>query len=215
MLNGSTTRLPAQQEQLFFEKLSNIEQRFLAQSQGSEISKISATNNSFWYRIAKGLTAQAKRQWQIADSRSQEMGENIKWWAEQYPNKKIIVWAHTWHLTKEGNNQVNAGNVVSQAFGKDYYMVHFTGASGQYLDFIDLKNKAVDSPSENSIETIAVNNSTTNIEFLNVSDIKTKNSDIQIFANDYQQTLMANEWTKYWDGIFVIKQIEPATYQTK
>ena len=80
------------------------------------------------------------------------MGENIKWWAEQYPDKKIIVWAHTWHLTKEGNKQVNAGKVVSDAFGDAYYMVNFTGEQGQYLSYIDLKNKALAKPKQNSVE---------------------------------------------------------------
>lgn len=69
------------------------------------------------------------------------MGENIKWWAEQYPDKKIIVWAHTWHLTKKGNRQINAGKLVSEAFGDAYYMVNFSGEQGQYLSYIDFKKK--------------------------------------------------------------------------
>ena len=225
VLNTSTKRLPSQQEQEFFEQLSAIAQQFLKysslnnrvleQNLNEKIAKDNATNNGFWYRITKGLAAQAKRQWQIADNRSQEMGENIKWWAEQYPNKKIIVWAHTWHLTKAGNNQINAGNVVSNAFGKNYYMIHFTGASGDYLDYGTLKEQALDSPSLLSIETIAVNNSKADIEFLNVSDINTKNNPINVFSNDYQQVLSANEWPKYWDGIFIINKIKPASYHAK
>jgi len=201
ILDLSTSRLTSTQEQLFWTQLTNIQKTF------------KSDDNGFWYRITRGLEAQAKRQWKIADNRSEEMGENVKWWAEQYPDKKIIVWAHTWHLTREGNNQINAGNVISDEFGDAYYMVHFTGASGEYLDYVDLQNKNVTPPANNSVEIILNNNVKTNISFVDVGSLSVENDNTAIFSNDYSQTLPAKDWSKYWDGFFFIKEIKPATYQ--
>ncbi|WP_269433027.1 hypothetical protein [Colwellia sp. TT2012] len=38
-------------------------------------------------------------------------------------------------------------------------------------------------------------------------------STIEAFTNDYQQILAASEWSTYWDGMFILKEITPATYQ--
>ena len=195
VLNLSTTRLTSTEEKLFWKQLTKVQQTFKNDGEG------------FWYRITRGLEAQAKRQWKIMDNRSEEMGENIKWWAEQYPDKKIIVWAHTWHLTHEGNNQRNAGKVISETFGDAYYMVHFTGASGTYLDYIDLQNKSIKAPSKNSIENILYNHTATDISFVNTNNIVVENNNTEIFSNDYNQTIPLKNGDKYWDGFFFIKEI--------
>ena len=140
------------------------------------------------------------------------MGENIKWWSEQYPDKKIIVWAHTWHLTKKGNNQVNAGQVVHSAFAEQYYVVHFTGKQGEYLSYLDLTNKLVAPLQKNAIEYKLGEVSPSKINYLENKALPLANSTMAVFANDYQQTLPAREWTTYWDGMFILKDITPATY---
>ncbi|WP_019028491.1 erythromycin esterase family protein [Colwellia piezophila] len=201
VLDGSKVRFPLDQETLFFNQLDQIADNF-------ELS-----GNGFWLRISKGLLAQAKRQWQLGDNRSQQMGENIKWWAEQYPDKKIVVWAHTWHLTKEGNNQVNAGKVVSETFGDAYYMVHFSAEQGQYLSYIDLKNKQVAKLKQNSVEGFFKQTTSSAINYIENSGLSLQGSTMEAFANDYQKTLPASEWDTYWDGMFILKEITPATYQ--
>lgn len=205
VLDGAKVRFPLEQESLFFNQLDKLANNFEQHD--------SLDNNGFWFRISKGLSAQAKRQWNLGDNRSQQMGENIKWWAEQYPDKKIIVWAHTWHLTKEGNNQINAGKVVSDAFGDAYHMVHFSAEKGQYLNFIDLKNKEVTKPVKNSIEHLFSRATSSSINFIENKGLFLQGSDLKAFANDYQDTLKASEWPIYWDSMFIFKDISPATYQ--
>ena len=145
VLDISTERLPAENENIFFAQLSQIQQALLIMSQQTKTEHNSDNYNQagFWFRISRGLEAQAKRQWKITDTRSQEMGENIKWWANQYPDKKIIVWAHSGHLYRAGYKQINAGQVVSEHFAEQYYMVHFTSNDGQFLNFVDMKIKDV------------------------------------------------------------------------
>ena len=63
VLAGSDVRFPIEQEQLFFSQLDTLATNFKQHN--------SLANNGFWYRITKGLVAQAKRQWQLVDNRSQ------------------------------------------------------------------------------------------------------------------------------------------------
>ena len=201
VLDGTTERFSLAQEQLFFEQLNRLTLNF------------KRADNGFWLRISHGLIAQAKRQWQLGDNRSQQMGENIKWWAEQYPDKKIIVWAHTWHLTKQGNEQINAGNVVHNTFGDEYYVVHFTGEQGKYLSYLDLTDKAVNQPQINSVEDTFIKHSNSPINYLENKSLALEQYDMAVFANDYQATLPAKQWSTYWDGMFILEDITPATYQ--
>jgi erythromycin esterase len=208
VLNVDTARLSEKQETLFFTLLSQLQTEFFS------VKEI--YNNSFWYRITKGLEAQAKRQWRISDNRSQEMGENVKYWAEKYPNKKILIWAHTWHLTHKGIDQINAGQVISEAYTDDYFMIHFTAASGEYLDFIDMEEKVVSPLSENSLEKIMEKNTQADISFLNIKSLnaqKTVNKQgTLMFGNNYKQTLKAQDWPTYFDGVFFLKNIKPANF---
>ncbi len=199
VLNGSQQRLSSSDEQFFFAQLDKLNTSF------------KQSNNGFWSRISQGLSAQAKRQWQIVDNRSEQMGENIKWWAEQYPDKKIIVWAHTWHLTKQGNEQVNAGKVVHSAFGDEYYVVHFTGEQGKYVSYLDLSEKNVNQPREDSIEYALSNSSNSVISYLENKSLPLVGNDITAFSNNYQATLPAKQWSTYWDGMFILKDITPST----
>ena len=200
VLEGNTSRFPIAAEQAYFIELNKVAEHFRLSGHG------------FWFRITQGLIAQSKRQWQLEDNRSKEMGENIKWWSEQYPDKKIIVWAHTWHLTKKGNNQVNAGQVVHSAFAEQYYVVHFTGKQGEYLSYLDLSNKLVAPLQKSAIEYKLGEVSSSKINYLENKALPLENSTMAVFANDYQQTLPAKEWTTYWDGMFILKDITPATY---
>jgi erythromycin esterase len=212
VLDVSNIRFNNKAETLFFKQLHELQQIF------STDSRLNADDSGFWYRISKGLEAQAKRQWKIADNRSQEMGENIKYWAEQYPDKKIIVWAHTWHLTRDGGYQINAGQVVTEAYGEQYFMVHFTGSAGEYLDFVTMKNKTIKADENNMVETLLNDNTKENISFLNLKSLE-NNDDISsqqstlLFSNDYHQTLPAQQWSTFFDGLFYIRNIEPAHFE--
>jgi len=212
VLNVNTARYSAEVERLFFLNLDQLQNIFKTEN------PLNVANSGFWHRITSGLEAQAKRQWQIADNRSKEMGENIKYWAEQYPDKKIVVWAHTWHLTRDGDYQTNAGQVVANAYAEQYFMAHFTSATGEYLDFVTMENKTITSIDEKSVERVWYKNISTDTAFLNLRTLsqngkRALSGKTKVFANDYQQTLPASEWTTFFDGIFFIKKAESANFQ--
>jgi len=225
VLNVSSERLKTADEKMFFAQLEDLQQFFLAISKHKRSDITDTIHNDdkynkmgFWYRITRGLEAQAKRQWKMSDNRSEEMGKNIEWWATQYPDKKIIVWAHSGHLYRTGFNQVNAGQVLSERFGEQYYMVHFTSNDGEFLDFTNMGIKAVSDTNNNSFESIVSQKSQTNLSFINVlqqslmaSELAGK--ELEIFINRYQDTLLLSQWEQYMDGVFVFKKVEAAHYK--
>lgn len=198
ILNVSRERLELDQEAMFLQTITQIQDLFLSD------------NNLYWYRISKGLEAQAKRQWSIADTRSAEMGENIKWLAQQYPHKKMIVWAHIGHLSKKAGTGINAGQVIHQAYGDNYFVVHFTGASGSYVDFVDLQVKDITYPQADSLErTLA--NLNIDVGFVALSDLSIEDQTISAFTFNFGTPVTAPKWQTYWDGIFFINKIKPAS----
>ncbi len=197
----SKTRLSPKDEMVFFQQLKRVQRVFLT------------NRNKFWYRIAIGLESQAKRQWKISDSRSQEMGENIKWLISQYPNKKILIWGHTFHLSRLGVNEINAGEILSKAFGKQYLATQVTASAGSYLDFVNFKIKRVKQAENNSIESLLNKNIKTPYAFVDFRKLNVKEQETKMFSVNYHPTVEAKYWKKYWDGVFYIKQITPTNYQ--
>lgn len=76
--------------------------------------------------------------------RDRAMGENLAWLArEMYPDRKIIVWAASFHLMRnapqvkwlQGDGDyadtVTMGQVAAQRLGDDYYSLMFTAYGGQ------------------------------------------------------------------------------------
>jgi erythromycin esterase len=57
------------------------------------------------------------------------MADNIGWLTENYPNEKIILWAHIGHLRKE---KLFLGGYLSEKFGQDYYSIGTASNSGKY-----------------------------------------------------------------------------------
>lgn len=143
------------------------------------------------------------------------MGENIKYWANQYPDKKILIWAHTWHITRDGNYQVNAGQVVANTFGEQYFLAHFTGATGEYKDYVSMENKTIAKAGGNSLEALLNNSIESNIAFLNLRTLGSSSAhkEMPVYSNGYEQKLPASQWSKYFDGIFFIKNIRAAQFQ--
>ncbi|MBS1825778.1 MAG: erythromycin esterase family protein [Acidobacteria bacterium] len=62
--------------------------------------------------------------------RDSAMAENIQWLASQaFPKEKIILWAHSGHLTREPGSQ-SAGEILAKTYGKDYFILGFTFHQG-------------------------------------------------------------------------------------
>jgi len=67
------------------------------------------------------------------------MAANIITYCRQYPEAKLLIWAHNSHVSRAPGWM---GNRLSNHFGKDYFPVAFTTASGTYTASVDFKKTA-------------------------------------------------------------------------
>lgn len=106
-------------------------------------------------------------------SRDSMMAENIKWYTQQNPTSKIILWAATSHImfnhdayltfdrkvlgkiaTNYYASNVSMGGHLKQHFGAAYYAVGFTAGTGQYGPTGYSRIHTLEAPAENSLEYI-------------------------------------------------------------
>lgn len=66
-------------------------------------------------------------------ARDAAMAENIIWLAENmYPQQKIIVIAHNYHIARSNEYEHVMGNILSNKYGKEMYAIGFFAGSGTY-----------------------------------------------------------------------------------
>jgi len=126
----------SQKEQEFFKKCLDTIQYQLMQ--------VTNEDNIFWHQEIKSLKAHAENAWAGLGGknniRDRQMADNLLWLVQQkYPNKKIIVWAHNFHIAKNINQRqhtvkppfVVMGMEVYKELKEDVYIIGFNSYSGK------------------------------------------------------------------------------------
>jgi erythromycin esterase len=170
-----------EEKEVFFHTLTRLKQALdLAPKDGAVHSNGSARSNGvtgsagiahlmdspgFWYQVVCSIESQATRYWKMVSGnevsvRDLQMAKNLIWLAEKaYPGRKIIVWAHNVHVSKDINSLdfgagqrsdssrqsaprkadlfVPMGFTIHQYFGAREYCIGFSGAEGSYMDYVD------------------------------------------------------------------------------
>ena len=125
---------------------------------GDRTGPVTLGGPAWWCRVTASLEAQARSIWsQDRDyQRDNAMGENAIWLVDQlFRGRKVIIWAHTIHIAKalqRDAEHLQAGEVLSVHWGRAYQVINFTATTGSYLDFIDMKPKALQPPPAGSLE---------------------------------------------------------------
>jgi len=66
-------------------------------------------------------------------TRNSAMAENVIWLTENlYPQEKIIVIAHNYHIARSNEYGHVMGNILSNKYGKEMYAIGFFAGSGRY-----------------------------------------------------------------------------------
>jgi len=66
-------------------------------------------------------------------ARDSAMAQNVIWLAENlYPQEKIIVIAHNYHIARSNEYEHVMGNILSNKYGKEMYAIGFFAGSGTY-----------------------------------------------------------------------------------
>ena len=129
---------------------------------GAKIVSVTEPSDSeaaFWLQMLESIETNAEQRWQmgldnkghtsrdpsVLEMRDLQMGHNLVWLAhERYPNRKIIVWAATFHIARNLDQIETArpelqdvydeisvmGDVVCEALGDQVYSLGFTAYSG-------------------------------------------------------------------------------------
>ncbi len=89
--------------------------------------------------------------WQkSANIRDRSMFETIKWFKENYPNEKIIIWAQNSHIENSPKPKYSVnfmGHYLKSTFGKKYYSIGaivYSGKNMNYNNSFDFEHNTAD-----------------------------------------------------------------------
>lgn len=187
--------------------------------------------HNFWSIILDNLlqlNLQFKYQktdyYKYSNLRDQQMALNLKWICEQkYPNKKIIVWAHNYHISKYNSHYIESFMNKAKTMGdyftsdsilnKETYIIGFTSFSGK-AGRIFKNNYDLPKLNKNSFENWINKQSEysfTDFKKYNMNN-PSKNEDFymsgSIKGNSFH-TYNKAQWNKIFDGVFFIKNMYP------
>lgn len=112
----------------------------------------------WWCMVARSVRAQALSFWSADHDyqRDNQMGANAIWLADHlFAGKKIVIWAHTVHLTRGFQRtpvNLQAGEVMHRRWGPAYKVVQFSAGGGEIFDYVAGKALAVPIPAPDSFE---------------------------------------------------------------
>jgi erythromycin esterase len=199
-------------------------------SRGGELGRVhSAREMAFTKRVLENLLVydDVRREpggAAAADTnlRDRRMGENLVWLAQEiYPDRKMIVWAASFHLMREaatidtGERDLNYANVVPMgqvafdALGDDYYSVMFTASRGSAGNpFFGARE--LDPAAEDSLES-DFDAAGFAYAFLDWSDGEAGWLAGPVNARPLGYSPMTADWTKCFDAVFYTREMFPST----
>lgn len=213
-------------DNLFYDKL--LEQLNIIKSEISSSLEI----DNFWNVLVDNLIAMTTQKkyrytdyYKSSNARDFQMANNIKWLIKyKYPNEKIIVWAHNYHISKFGGNFsesfLNAANTMGTELAKDSlinrktYIVGFTSREGTSGRLTENHIYKISKTSNNSIENwFGESQSYAFVDFKKFNNLNPNNSvGFSMKANliGLNRNHSA-QWTHVFDGIFYIKKMFSCT----
>lgn len=191
-------------------------------------------SNGFWPLVADNLLTFieeirsmkfSSNYWHHKNLRDSQMAVNLKWLTEvKYAGKKIIVWAHNYHVSKYGGHYpqafINAAKTMGTCYTSDAamlnqsYVLGFTSYQGTE-GRITTPPAKIPPPKKNSVESWM--NKEYSYAFLNFRDYNARNNGkaetfymsgaVMGGAADHRNELA--EWSNVYDGMFYIKDMYP------
>ncbi|GMQ59668.1 erythromycin esterase family protein [Vallitalea sediminicola] len=162
------------------------------------------------------------------------MADNVKWYMEANPDKKIILWAHNDHiarntsqmLTLEKDEWINSfksmGEILSKELGNDMYVIGLFMQGGKASAITSQETFNIPSVPKGSLEEI-ISRSGYETSFVDLSQHKNKNKfNKWMFINQYasedgltDEVIRSNVLQfipkEQYDGIILLDQVLPPT----
>ena len=188
------------------------------------------SNDDFWIITVENLIQQniqyrnwKKDYWKDRNTRDKQMAINLKWLTEKkYPNEKIIVWAHNYHVSKYSghysteflNNARTMGNVFTEdsTLMNKTYIIGFTsygGTAGRTFE----KTYKIQKPKSKGFENwMNKRYKYAFVDFKNYNVLHPSG-----YNSFYMKCSMTSpyhrdeeaQWTKIFDGVFYIREMYP------
>ncbi|GMQ63468.1 erythromycin esterase family protein [Vallitalea maricola] len=162
------------------------------------------------------------------------MADNVKWYLEGNPDKKIILWAHNDHIAKNTsqmlalendewiNSFVSMGELLSKKLGNDMYAIGFYMQGGKASAITTQEPFDIPSVPKDSLEEI-ISRSGYKTSFVDLSKHKNKNKfNKWMFTNQYASEdgltaeIIRSNVSQFipkqqYDGIILLDQVSPPT----
>lgn len=192
---------------------------------------------SFWAQLLRSTTEQIRYlwyhvpfdpEWDLSSLRDEQMAENLLWLVrERYPNRKIIVWAATFHIirnideierpgsTISFDDVVTMGHRVWGRLGTQIYALGFTAYSGS-SGWYNQTSRPLSSPPAGSLESLLEEAGLTYalIDFRNPPAGGEWLRD-RISGRPLGYSDMIANWTRHMDGIMFTRTMEPSDMATR
>ena len=151
-------------------------------------------------------------------ARDSAMSMNVEFFLDHlFPNKKVIICGHNFHISKYNESQLTMGEKVSEKYGNEVFAIGFFGGNGKYASNSREIKKLTAPEKENDLRKIMLH-SENEISFLPFSatyqkggewldqDVTITDSFINLSKGD------ALNLKKTFDALIFIKNISPPEY---
>lgn len=188
----------------------------------------------FWLQVLYNIkiTTQIHQLWKAEDHngsliRDEAMGNNMSWIMDRYPDRKIIVWAASTHISRDIDDVLwynsntkdyfnllpykQMGEYVFEKYGDEMYAIGFTAYQGRFYNYLTGKFDKINTH-DGSLEDYL---NQTNEEYLfidyrgNLPDWMKGVFVSTVFAYNNAK----NDWTNSLDGIFYTRNMEASNFR--
>lgn len=220
--------MPAAAEQAEFARI--LERWRSAIAARDKTSATQPWSGAFWRQFLASLRVTAEQTWRannpavfptVFAMRDRQMGENLVWLAnERYPNRKIIVWAATFHNARRIDTiqtdepkakrlyAVNKpmGEVARRELGTRLYSLAFIAYEGEAASVFAKNAQPLSKPSRDSLEDLFHRAGVTNA----FVDFRTAPRWLRrpITARLLGHLEMRADWTRVVDGVIFLQRME-------
>jgi erythromycin esterase-like protein len=145
-------------------------------------------------------------------NRDRSMFQNFEWLLGQQPKRhKVIIWAATVHLAKQGDptwadgTGTNFGSSVHQKYGKRAFSLGFSAVSGSYRQ-PGVGVREMPTAPQDSVEAQACRGNNSDAIYVGATQLATMGTLPGAFFRHSYQTL---SWSRFLDGIVVFREEHP------
>jgi erythromycin esterase len=154
-----------------------------------------------------------KNDFESLNVRDRQMAANLKWISQYYyPGKKIIVWAHNYHVAKntwdamgpKSGKHISMGHVLFQELGKEMYILGFDSYEGN-AGRLGGQQFNLKKPKKNSLEQwFAKKNS--EYAFVDFRKFPADKKELFYMKGKSHKSQLAR-WNEVFDGVFYVRHM--------